>query len=363
MKVDAKECLEAFQIVDQVDTQPGLLSSQFVYLEGGADELKMSLTGLCTGQASCKIEGGQKWAWWMDRRVLQAFLKSVKTKTITLDLQKDFLLWKSGRQKVTAAGVAPVSGYASWGASTNGATTLTLTPELRKELAIHANYAPTTAAADHLSAVYLCKGYGVISSDSFVVSACLDKSYTTTLPLPVLLTQMLAADNGAASVVIDKDKGGAGVKYKQGYIYQPLSANCISSYPLKKICGVVASQAAEKAVLKVTAKVLMETLTHLRNYIFGSETDLMVICRSTEVPDQTLMTLDVAQGKVETHMSGTFSASFQLKWAIAKIFPWVAYIAGIDAEAEISCAANTDCNIFWAKSKNQRRLLIVSETA
>ena len=356
MKLNTAECLEAFQIVDQVDKQPGLLSSQFVRLEANGN-LKMSLTGLCTGQATCPIEGSSKWEWFIDRRVLSAFLTSTKAKTITLDIQKNIMLWKSGRQKVAATATAPITGYTTW-TPPKGAVTLKLTPELRKELATHATYAPTTAAADHLSAVYLCKGYGILASDSFTVATSLDKTCANTFPLPVLLTSMMATNNGAASVLVDKT--GAGVLYKNGYVYQPLSANCLTSYPLKKICSVIAGRAVVKPVAGVKAKVFAETLTHLKNYIFGSETDLKVTCEQS-VDGQAHMSMEVLQGVAETTMAATFKAPFKLTWAIAKVFPWAEYIASVDPEALISCGRDSDCFIFSASGK-PRRLLIVSES-
>src|SRR6185369_4668840 len=174
--------------------------------------------------------------------VISAFLNSAKSKVITVEHKDNALLWKSCRQKIVSTAMDAVTGYATW---TPAGTKLALTPTLRKELALHAQYAPLTAAADHLSAVCLCKGYGVLASDSFVVSTCLDKSQPTSMKLPVLLAGLLGGSNGAAVLV---DKNGAGIQYTNGYLYQPLAANCITGYPLKKISQVVAERVNVKPV-------------------------------------------------------------------------------------------------------------------
>jgi len=359
MKLDTQECLAAFKIVDQVDTQAGLPSSQFVRLVAKKSDLQMSLTGLCIGQAVCAIqEPGPDWTWYLDRRVLSAFLTSAKTKTIIVTVQKDNLQWQAGRQKVTMAGMEPIAGYATWGAK--GTSLLKLAPELRKELAVHAVYAPVTAAADHLSAVCLCKGYGILASDSFVVSVCLDKAQTATVRLPVLLARLLSTVKDATSVLVDNT--GAGIKYPQGYLYQPLSDNCIKSYPLKKICGVVTAQMAAPVTLKVKAKVFLDTLSHLKNFIFGSDTDLQVTCRPAATAGMALLSLDVMQGQAQTSMAAEYTKDFKLTWMIAKILPWVEYVAGLDPEQVITCGQKDGCHIFAAKDHKQHRLLIVAES-
>jgi hypothetical protein len=357
MKADTEELRIAFQIVDQVDNQPGLLSSQFVQLKAGKDFLEMSLTGLCTSQATIPTSGNENWTWYIDRRILQAFLSTAKTKTVTFDVQKDILLCQSGRQKITAANMDTVTGYASW-TPPKGSIQLTLTPELRRELVLHSKYAPTTAAADQLSAVYICKGYGILASDSFVVAVCLDTSYQKTTPLPVLLSSLLSS-NSVASVLVDKQ--GAGVQYKQGYLYQPLSDNCISSYPLKKIAHVVATQLSGKPELRVKAKVFLETLTHLKSFIFGTDTDTKITCISGQ-PGQTLLSLTVTQGKVQTGMAAEYKTDFKIELALAKLLPWVEYINSINGEDFINCSQTVDSCIFSVPGK-PRRVLILSKKA
>ncbi len=354
MKIVTQDLQEAFKVVDQVDTQPGLASSQFLRLEASDTELKLSLTGLCVGYVTCPVEEGKDWMWYIDRRVVSAFLASAKSKAITVDHKDNALLWKSGRQRITSTAMDAVTGYANWVPSGNK---LALTATLRKELALHAQYAPQTAAADHLSAVCLCKGYGVLASDSFVVATCLDKTQPTSLKLPVLLTSLMG--NGAAVLV---DKNGAGIQYSNGYLYQPLATNCVTGYPLKKIAQVVTERSGLKPLLKVKARSFFDTLTHLKNYVFGSITDLLVTCTASKTPGHVNLTLDVISGQAQTAMEADYATEFKLSWNLGKLLPWAEHIASLDGDTVVSCGQKDGCYVFSARIGKPLRMLVIAET-
>jgi len=359
MKIDTEEIRTAFKIVDMVDTQPGLLSSQFVRVESAKDTLKLSLTGLCVGQASCPVaEAKDPWTWFVDRRVLGAFLSSSKAKTISVTLTKDALVWQGGRQKITAAGMEAVTGYSEWKPSKD-AQKLSLTAELRKELAVQAQYAPTTAAADYLSAIVVNKGYGVFASDSFVIVSHLDKTRPASLRLPVTLSSVLTATNGTPEALIEKD--GAGVRYPNGYIYQPLNANCITNYPLKKIMSVIDGRLTTPAIVRIKAKAFADALSQIKAYIFGSSVDLSVTCQQSASAGYASLALDVVQGKAQTSVAAEFKADFKLSWMIAKVAPWVEYISSLDPEVAVNCGQKDGCYTFSATVGKYPRWLVVAE--
>ena len=364
MKIPIEDCREAFKIVDQVDTQPGLPSSMFVRLAGKNSKFQLSLTGLCVGRATVATDDPGEWSWYVDRRIFGAFLASTKAKTVSLDIlgeAKDVLRLQSGRHKVSAAGMEAISGYANWTPKT--VTELPLSPAMRKELVMLAEYAPTTAAADHLSAVYLVKGYGVIATDSFVVAASIDPAITHTFPLPVVLSRSLTA-NGTGTESLLLDKNGAGIRYNKGYLYQPQNQLCLSSYPLKKIQDVVTARLAIKPTLKVAAGVFRDALTRLRGFVFGADTDLRIHCQPGKVPGSVLLTMDLAQGKVQTSMAVASAAeNFETSWLVPKITPWVEYIAGLSDEVVISCGFDEECSVFQALHQKRRRLLVVAASS
>lgn len=362
MKIPTDDCREAFKIVDQVDNQPGLASSQYVHLTGKDSKIQMRLTGLCIGKAAIASGDPNEWAWYIDRRILGAFLSSTKAKTVTIDVQKDILRLQSGRHKVSAAGMDAISGYGHW-APPKDLTRFPLDAALRKELALLGEYAPITAAADHLQAVYLVEGYGIIATDSFIVAACLDPGVSFTFPLPVILSRSLTV-NGAGMEELLLDGKGAGIRYKKGYLYQPQNANCLTNYPLEKIQGVIAARQAIKPTIKVEAGVLFDALTRLNSFVFGADTDLHIICQPGTQPGTALLTMDLAQGKVQTTMAVTSAAdAYQLSWLVPKITPWVEYINGLSDKIVIGCGADEDCAVLQAVHNKKRRLLVVAASS
>lgn len=356
MKLDVKEIQEAWKIVDQVDNASGLLSSQFIKLDLKGSMLTLHLSGLCVGLATCPVaEPKEDWTWYVDRRVIGAFLNSTKAKAkaVSVDKVGDALVWRAGRQKITAAAIEPVTGYASWEAK--GAK-LVLTDSLRADVALHASYAPTD---DNLAAVVLAKGYGTLASDSFAVSAVLDKSQPTSLKLPTLLSKMLGT-SGNAHALVDKD--GAGVKYPNGYLYQSLPTNCVTGYPLKKFSQVLNDRISAKPALKIKAKALVDALVHLRGYVFGGAEEALVIC-SQGKPGIVSLKLDVAQGSVQTSAEGEWTADFKLSWPLARLQPWAERAALISPDLPVSCGNKDGCLVFTAKDKTSLRVLVVAETA
>ena len=356
MKLTTSELQTAFKIVDLVDTQPGLLSSQFIQLEAKDSKLYLSLTGICVGWAECPVlEPGPDFTWWLDRRVLSAFLSGASAKTITTVLQKDVLLWKAGAQKITSTAMTPVTGYTTWEPKKE-AVALNLTPELAKELALHAQYSPATASADHLAAVLLVKGYGTLASDSFVISVGFDKTLTSTIKLPGMLAGKLP--NGVTSILVEK--AGTGIRFAQGYLYQPLAVNAITSYPLKDITNVVATHLPVKSVVKIKAKDLLDALNQIKGYVFGSSIDLRVLCAPSKTTGFASLTLDVIQGKVETSLAAEYTTDFKLSWALVKLLPWVEFLYNQDNAATVVCGQKNDSFVFSVRG-NRHYLLIVAE--
>jgi hypothetical protein len=128
---------------------------------------------------------------------------------------------------------------------------------------------------------------------------------------------------------------------------------------LKSLTKVIAGQVPVKAVIKVQAKPFADTLVQLRNYVFGTMTGLTVVCTQAKTPGYVLLSLDVQQGKVESAMPAVLSTDFRYVWQLAKLCPWVEYIAGVDPDAMISCGQKDGCHAFSAG----KRVLIVAETA
>lgn len=363
MKLEIEACRTAFKIIDQVTSHAGLLSSQFIRLQYSKDKLYLNLSGMAIGSANIPATdgGGTPWTFYMDRRVLAAFLSTTQAKAIELVLEKDSLTLKAGRQKATVAGMSAVAGYTSWKRSPS-VKTLKLSEHLKKELGMLANYAPTTSAADHLMAVYLIKGYGILSTDSFCLASCLDSSISETFPLPVVLAQLAAASQSSQLYI---EKAGGGMVFPQGYIYQAVSARTQTDYPMVPVKKVVAARIVDKPMVKLPIKRLAEGFDYLKNFIFGADTGIFVELSGKQADKTLRISMKSPAGEVNKVLSDgeILVPEFSIRWPIAKAGPWVAYQAGIDADALVHCGKDADGAFLTTGTPKKKNLLVIAENA
>jgi hypothetical protein len=362
MKLQTEDFRKVFKIIDLVENHAGLLSSQFVKLTCNQGSIQMALAGLCIAESRLKTpEAVEIWNFYLDRRVLAAFLDTTRAQTIDVTLQKGSLTLLAGRQKANFTAMDEVSGYSIWKPKPGTLRSLKLSDEMRQELGVLAEYAPITAAADHLSAVYLVEKYGIIATDSFVIAACLDPGISHTFPLPVVLSK-LAAGNKVTS--LDLDKTGAGIRFPEGHVFQPISARCQKEYPLRKIQDALKVHQTVKPILKINAGKLNDSIEHLQKFIFGSDVDVLLQLQAGQREGNLLMLLDLVRGKTQIASAGELvTKGLDLKWPVAKIAPWVSYVAKLDKEGTILCAFDpqSHCNILQMAHGKRRYILVVAE--
>ena len=360
MKLPVSGFRSAAEVIFHVGSHAGLLSSQFVKMVCAKGTLKMALTGLCLGESSLAVpDASADWTFYLDRRVLEAFLATTKAQTLDMSIVKDSLVLLAGRSKASSTPMSEVSGYASWKSKPTGS--LKITDALRRELGVLSGYAPITAAADHLSAVYLIQKYGILATDSFVIAACIDPGMTQSFPLPVVISQLAAAQK---VTTLDLDKQGAGIRFPEGYVYQTVSARCQTDYPIAAVQGVIKTSRAVPSCLKIKVGKLADALGYLKTFIFGSDIDINIQCPAGQKDLSLLLTMDLIRGRTQTASSGEEVAKdLNLKWPISKIDPWVTYIAGIDREQVVCCAFDpaSHSNIMVASAGKRHYILIVAE--
>ena len=361
MKLPVDDFRKAFGVINLVGSHAGLLSSQFIKMVCSKGILKMSLTGLCLGESQITIpDTSASWTFYLDRRVLEAFLNTTRAQTLDLVLQKESLTLLAGKQKASSTPMNEVSGYSHW--KPNGTLrSMKLSEQMHKELGVLSSYAPITAAADHLSAVYLIQKYGIIATDSFVVAACFDASLPSTFPLPVVISK-LASDNKVSHLELDKT--GAGIRFPEGYVYQTISSRCQTDYPIKAVQEVLRTSRSVPPVLKITAGHLFDSLEYLKKFIFGSDTDINIQCQAGQKEKTVLLTMDLIRGRTQTAAVGDMVAKdLDLKWPVSKVDSWISYIAGLDRDQPIHCCVDpkSKSNILIAPAGKRSYVIVIAE--
>jgi len=361
MKLKIEDLRNAVAIINRVDDQTGILSSQYVRIAASASRgrIDLALTGLCVGRSDCPVTDLKTdFVWFVDRRVLAAFAKSTKAKEATVDVVNGTLVWKSGKQKIVSAKVDEISGYADWKPAKTSIK-ISMTPELCAELSFHAKFAPSPIASENMSAVVVSKGYGTLASDMFVISATLYKCSVAAVKIPGALAASLHASDE-----IHCEETGAGIRYKNGYVYQPLTDETVKKYPMKKLADLLSSLAGAKTLATIKASSFLASLSELDNYAFGSGNVPIVYCENLKAPNSlttAVLTLDVVSGKYHNSLTVDFDSDFNFAWPLAQLKPWVARIAGLDSDARIACSNRSGCNVLIAQIGSDRHMLALAE--
>ena len=364
MEIKTEELKEAFAIVDQVSPHSGLLSSQYLKLTGEKDQLHLSVTGLVVAGATVTVTPPPStWpkAFFLDRRILGAFLGGTRAEKITLDMDAKRLLLRSGHHKVQIGVMDDVRGYEHWEGAKKPDTTLTLTDGVLKDVGMLASYAPVTVAADHLSAVYLVKGYGILATDSFILAAVLSKKTPETFPLPVTLAALLAGF--PKREVTLQAKQGAALQLPTGYLYQTISARCVKSYPTQALQKIVATAMAEKAGGQVGLSHLQNGIGQVGDFIFGSSDAFLEFAFQ---PDSKfgVLTTKLLQGLVTRKVAATAAAAITFRWPVAPVLRWVEYLAKADKDKQlvISCGRLESGPFLRCTAAGKQYLLLMAET-
>jgi hypothetical protein len=358
MKLVTEELKATFAIVDKVDSHAGLLASQYVKLTFDKAKLAMSLCGLIIGESNMSTDGSLQGTFFADRRVFGAFLSTAKSKEADLAIKDGQMVMTGGKQKVLLSGVEEVSGYSVWTAPKK-AKTISITPILKKELGVISQYAPITAAADHLSAVYMVEGYGIIATDQFNVAVCLDSKVETTVPLPVSLTKLIS---GMDAKEVVTDANGAGIKLGKGYLYQALSTR-LSEYPLETLQKLVATNSKSPVLASFKLEDLAIGLAYLKSFVFGSGDDAVVEINCAADAMDSLFTLTMAQGKANRKVALASKASKEvtLKWPLLQAMPWIEHLNALDPELTLNCTQGEGNHGLRAKHAGKQYILLMAD--
>jgi hypothetical protein len=220
-----------------------------------------------------------------------------------------------------------------------------------------AEYAPITAAADHLSAVYLVQGQGLLATDSFIMAAVLDKKIPETFPLPVLMAKLLV-DFPKQKVILQPNRGAALI-LPQGYLYQTISSRCLKEYPLKTVQKLVTTALTAEAQCQTTLAQLQAGLERMQAFIFGS--DLDVFLDFTLKENVGTLAIKLPQGAVTKKVSLSFCEPVALRWPAGPVLRWVTYVTKLERKAMVECGFLSPFHFLRCQIQGRQYLLLMAE--
>jgi hypothetical protein len=357
-----KSLREAYQIVDAVSSHAGLLCSQFVRTEVSPKCLTMNLTGLALAEAS--VVGGDisvekekvipKKILYLDRRLFGGFLSAhPRAESMSFRIADEQVILRCGSHQLSISN-AEISGYQTWKPSE--AKPLTLRKAELQQLTLLRDYVSDTSAADHLNAIRLVSKYGAIATDSFAMAAVLDSETRLKGFFPSLLPRLIS---GEPKAVIEP--GGVGILFPIGYLYQPISENCLKSFPEKQL-RVIISQVSEAGYLVAfPLKTLREVLSQLTAFIFGGTELQTALIQCQAGAAGTCLSLKLPQGVTQRTLKIPVAKEFQMQWSVKHLMPWIQGLP--DGVETVECLKLDFGTAFRAAWEGRIYLLMVAEIA
>jgi len=339
---------KAYKIIDQVVPGPGLLSSQFARISASAKSLTINLSGLVFAEISLPFtdHDSASWSFYADRRVLGGFINSATTEKIELILAKDQVTMKSGRQKILLVPMGDISGYQQWKRSPK-AKVVELPESIHRDLVLLAKYSPDLAALDHLSAVQIIKGYGMIATDSMILCAKTDPKVDCNIALPSGIAKLVPTLDCKQMVI---EPSGVGLILEHGYLYQTNSQKLLNEYPLETVKDLISGGMKAEAVMKISGSEFSNALQYLDNFAgFGAGSGASI--SATTNKKVLTLSLKLPSGVIEKRIPLLNEPSqMSESWQIEPLVPWVKHIADVLKDSQVIHAKSDRFQYFRTKS-------------
>lgn len=323
MRIDSAELHAALKVIDLVPNQAGIDSSQFIrvtLLDDGI--LYMALSGGSIAEAAVATkEPNGTFTIHVDRRVISAFMTGVIGKhhrsTEVTQREDGALVMRVGRQRVNLADSQVTSNYEQWLPPEEETAVVTTDADWTKYLQALCQYVPATVSVEHLAAIYSVKGYGLLATDSLSLAAYLDPTTPQTLPFPAPIAKL------ALGRPIVADGKGAGIQYPCGYVYQSVSSECRTKFPVDLIKKLVKGTLDAQPHMTVEARVLQDAVAYMKSFIFGTDPGAVIHVKGLEGGNAVNLSLGVTQGDARRQIACTLHAPVDSKWRVAKLLPWL----------------------------------------
>lgn len=324
MLIDSTELREALRIIDLVQSQQGIDSSQFIRLSVADSTVSLAISGTSIAEASvtiAKADGAEPYSVHVDRRMVNAFVAGAVAhgqKAVDITHRDDgTVLMKAGRQRINLADAQVTSAYEQWVEDTDQ-TVITPTADWSKYLAALCEYVPeSVTSVEHLSAIFSIENYGLLATDTFCVAGYLDKQMQQTVPVPAGIAKL------SQGLPITADSKGAGILYPSGYVYQTVVADCLTKFPLSMAQKLIRGAITTQAHALIESQALFDSLSYMKSFVFGADPTVTVTIQAEAGAKDAMISLDIAQGNVRRKMPCTVHTAINRKWRLAKILPWL----------------------------------------
>lgn len=324
----------ALELLAMAPEKSGIPSSEYLWVRGKGDTIKMSVAGYLSGEATLTGEG--EWPFddyfFIDRRTftpwVHAARESKEKHRFQFHKKGKQLLLKHGIRTATFANQTKISGYGDLSKIKKHANhKLHISSELRDMLRCGRNCATSDTINPALNAVYTVgNGSSVVSyaaSDYvfYIGKGKLEEKLSDPIPFPLFLINLLTVE-GLKKISCS---GKYIVFYfKHGVIWQPVSIEASSNFPIRRIRRYSKRSKYMPAVLTTSSRRFSKLIMKLGYYMqsirrrdwvatISGKKNEKVIYLKTEVPGSKFMeTIDV---------SGKVFKDFKIDWPLETLVP------------------------------------------
>jgi len=354
--VDAKQMVDAFSVLDNVPSRPGIVSSMAVQMgvdSGGELRLALSAEVSAVARAGVKgdVNGAGKRSMYIDRRLFMPFVlvarDSHSQAPFNIQIEKRRVIVRQGHRKA-AFDVLPETG--GYGIPAKGAGTILKSEHLIELLQVARSCATADPASPELNCVYLSssqRGVELYASNQLVmfhaVTSSKDAKLVSDLAFPLWIAEFLSA-KGLQDMCI-KEKA-VELRLSQGVLWQGVSLKAQKSFPHKRVDTLVHEGKFKwPCRFKVRADRLGHVAARFNQYLTCvRRQDWVLSAKGTAGASQILLEVRVPQGVFKEWLSteSPIAADFMLEWPLDVLLPVFDYVSKIKkAVIAVHCGEKT----------------------
>lgn len=313
MKVKLDEIKSAFDLVNVVPAELITESSQFVRITQRKRILTLALTGTIRAEAHASSDVDGDWVAYADRRAMAAFMATASGTDVDVVATDKKLTLRAG-QRLEVAAHAEVPGYESW------------TPGKAEAMAdwvptalLAAKYLPATPGAEHVGAVALLQGVGVVATDTLFVMADQTAKPKRDIMIPSSLMGALSAESA-----ISEANGATGLVTKIGWVCQPVSVD-LERFPRARLCEIIDQAKKAKTQVRVAAAELHAAVSTASQFLFDKAEAIDVVPGKTE--SAIAVSVDTGTGAFTKALRVNGALKSSMVWSAKRLLPWLAAMA------------------------------------
>lgn len=246
-EIRREDLIKGLEVLALVPEKLGIPASEFFWVRGEGNKVTMSVASYISGEI--ELKGIGKWPFkkdfYLDRRVFVPFVnaaREIKNKnTFQFEADGKDLKLKHGSRKASFISQTEVSGYGNLAkVMKEKKSTFPASSALKELLLCGKNCAVSDSVVPELNCVYVAKSNGALAVEAYAASdkvfylgtGKIEGKMSKSVPFPLFLINLLNVDGIEEISWFGKY---IVVRFERGMIWQPISEEALTSFPLKRI--------------------------------------------------------------------------------------------------------------------------------